>query len=57
MWPSNEEIEAGRNKPNNRYYWESRNGIICVIDRNTDKIKCNCSTVGEAKAHCRGLNK
>lgn len=39
-----------------RYYYESRNGELCVIDRHTDKIIIKCLTVREAKAHVRGLN-
>ena len=42
-----------------RYYYESRNGCICVIDRTTDKVVVYCHEGGvqEAKAHVRGLNR
>jgi hypothetical protein len=42
-----------------RYYYEFREGCICVIDRTTDTIKIRCPEggVAEAKAHVRGLNR
>ena len=40
-----------------RYYIDARYGAICVIDRKTNKVRIQCVTLSEAKAHCRGLNR
>lgn len=40
-----------------RFYIEFREGVLCVIDTETDAIVIRClQGYQEARAHCNGLN-